>query len=491
MRPTRGLSFFATIAFVTSLCSGELVQRWKILDRQPHWHRFAKTIYRPVLYPEHDVILQYNCYWMPAICRNARNWMANKTKSEWGSREASDVFSYDFSATERSYYQRRWDSCPYTWSKWPDAFSICPQTDQPRIMPGPWMHQDLEISKRKVAMEIQSSANATYAANLAHNPGRSGRQYACDEFPPASWIEGGNGPGNRSVRADDDWIGTPANTYCVPQMVSTDCKETYPGVHSERDWQATADRMLRARLLQQTVPTLKERYQTHENDCARFKLEMIDDPDIGPSRVLWKPGTEAGKNSWRLRLNRTKAELESREGYVFDEIALNVSDRYKPIINMARTFYPSITSRALQHGKKVEEKQDACLPGSPYALHPNRRFDKIHCFKLGWFAFRHDLIPSIDLFCRGAAGTALSWGKGKKQGFVGLVWVDVFHLFSTKIYLTVKLKDSCEYRIREEECRLVLMELLDTCAAKGKFGGKTGGSIENNCLVWTIDPEFL
>ncbi|RCI15299.1 hypothetical protein L249_7000 [Ophiocordyceps polyrhachis-furcata BCC 54312] len=489
MPPRRLSSLFASITTLASLCCGELVQRWKILDRQPHWHRFAGTIYRPVLYPEHDVILQYNCYWMPAICRNAKNWMENTTKSVWDSREANDTFSYDLLATTRSYYQRRWDSCPYTWSDWPKAVSRCPEKDQPRVMPGPWIHEGLERAKPKVSMEIESTANATYAANLVHDPGRSGRQYACDEFPPASWVEGGSGPGNRSRAAESDWIGSPANTYCVPQMVSPDCAETYAGIHSERDWQATADRMLRARLLQQTVPTSGGSYQTHENDCVRFRLELVDDPDIGPSRVLWKPGTEAGKNHWRQRLSRTKAELESREGYVYDEIVLNVSQRYEPIINLAQTFYPSTTSRALQDGKRVEEKHDACLPRSPYATHPNQTANRVECFKLGWPAFREDIVPSIDMFCQGAAGTALDFRT--KPSFVGKIMVDLFHLFDTKIYISVHLKEGCEYRIREEECRLTLMDMVNVCAAKGFFGGKTGGMIENNCLKWIIDPELL
>lgn len=89
------LAFNVLLTLLAALSRGELVQRWDIINGKPHWHRFANEPYVPVLFPQHEVILQYNCYWMPSICQNARNWMNDLSKSNWASREGPDVFCYD------------------------------------------------------------------------------------------------------------------------------------------------------------------------------------------------------------------------------------------------------------------------------------------------------------------------------------------------------------------------------------------------------------
>ncbi|KAK3938523.1 hypothetical protein QBC46DRAFT_389868, partial [Diplogelasinospora grovesii] len=56
-------------------------------------------------------------------------------------------------------------------------------------------------------------------------------RYTCDEFPPASWVEGGDGE-------DSD---QPAQTRCAAMRCQA-------GVKAEQDWQATAHNKLRAEL---------------------------------------------------------------------------------------------------------------------------------------------------------------------------------------------------------------------------------------------------
>ncbi|KAF6841708.1 hypothetical protein CPLU01_00380 [Colletotrichum plurivorum] len=83
-------------------------------------------------------------------------------------------------------------------------------------MPGPWIHKDLETIESKANMEIEG-----FRWFEQDDVWRSGRQYSCDEFPAASWIEGGDGPGG-AANAPGDLGGTEGNTYCydAEQMLS-------------------------------------------------------------------------------------------------------------------------------------------------------------------------------------------------------------------------------------------------------------------------------
>ncbi|KAF1945816.1 hypothetical protein EJ02DRAFT_431322 [Clathrospora elynae] len=65
----------------------------------------------------------------------------------------------------------------------------------------------------------------------------SGRKYTCDEFPPASWIEGGVGLGGD---------GLPGTTYCTPLAFKCDDDTNARG--SEQNWQGFVHSFLGAHL---------------------------------------------------------------------------------------------------------------------------------------------------------------------------------------------------------------------------------------------------
>jgi hypothetical protein len=59
------------------------------------------------------------------------------------------------------------------------------------VLPGPWPYTELETKDPKVKWEIKAQRVTSDS-----KPERSYRAYSCDEFPAASWIEGGVGMPN-------------------------------------------------------------------------------------------------------------------------------------------------------------------------------------------------------------------------------------------------------------------------------------------------------
>ena len=91
------------------------------------------------------------------------------------------------------------------------------------------------------------------------NPIRSGMRYSCDEFPPASFIEGGIGtPGENNPEGD----GTEGNTYCAPIL---NCKKGTKGTSSEQNWQGKIHTALR-RVLVKKIEAMRK--QAPANDEA-------------------------------------------------------------------------------------------------------------------------------------------------------------------------------------------------------------------------------
>jgi chitinase len=93
---------------------------------------------------------------------------------------------------------RRKEQCPDDW-KGTVGSPKCPQPLQPDVVPA-WVDstgtgirgivpQDLSDLTKPAYLEIMYKQTG----NNALTRRRSGRVYSCDEFPPASWIEGGVG----------------------------------------------------------------------------------------------------------------------------------------------------------------------------------------------------------------------------------------------------------------------------------------------------------
>jgi len=170
------------------------------------------------------VWLVYNCYYMRDICKNVDNFeqTARGKHLHPTSGLPNDIFGYDFfTGKNKQTHQslRREQSCPTKPRGWGWArFHTCPEDNQRTVMrhDGPWW---------TTLLDPQGAHN-----EILRNPlvGRSKMRYSCDEFPPATWVEGGDGVDGT----------TPAQTRCA----AISCEK---GGKSEQNWQGLAHKDLR------------------------------------------------------------------------------------------------------------------------------------------------------------------------------------------------------------------------------------------------------
>ncbi|KAK0103224.1 hypothetical protein ONS95_005259 [Cadophora gregata] len=182
------------------------------------------------------VVLEYNCFYMRDICKNAANWYATPRGQ---ARPVPNRFTYDFMTGKKSTArnQRRRSASCGTWN----SNTNCPHSDQNIIMrhDGPWQYKDLEpgttIAEIKAKRDNQGNKIPSWV------------RYTCDEFPPATWIEGGNGFNSPEALAD------PSQSRCAAFR----CNGRFSlfglriKVKAEQNWQATAHNVL-----QQTMKSM-------------------------------------------------------------------------------------------------------------------------------------------------------------------------------------------------------------------------------------------
>ncbi|KAI9375794.1 hypothetical protein BJX61DRAFT_539524 [Aspergillus egyptiacus] len=163
----------------------------------------------------------YNCALVPALCKNARKYLNGKSKA---------TMHYDYDELKKRKKGRRDNSCPGNWIK----NGRCPESDQPSDY---WFTREEEspLEKKEIHMwrgkDGNSEPDPSHFAEVRVKRAQDGTeirrwskfgaQFTCDEWPAASWIEGGEG----------------ANTYCAPQRST--CKGVTK-VNTEQDFQAQA-----------------------------------------------------------------------------------------------------------------------------------------------------------------------------------------------------------------------------------------------------------
>ncbi|KAE9372961.1 glycoside hydrolase family 55 protein [Stipitochalara longipes BDJ] len=187
------------------------------------------------------VYLHYNCNYMRDICRNADNFEASPQWQNLHSTSglSKNVYGYDFNTGPNVPFfpltrqaSRRDRSCP---GGWKDSHP-CPELDQRVIMrhDGPWWTTLLEpnTNTNNIRNQRDAQGNIIQYSNV---------RYSCDEFPPATWVEGGNGA---SV------IPSPAQTRCAA-LVCGNYGVNGPlagAVKAEQNWQGEAHNKLAVEL---------------------------------------------------------------------------------------------------------------------------------------------------------------------------------------------------------------------------------------------------
>ncbi|OHF02987.1 hypothetical protein CORC01_01745 [Colletotrichum orchidophilum] len=242
---SQAIIFFLAAACFLAPAEAQFNQKWTWHastngNPTPKWRPLNSGAWLDVVgFGTKAVWLDYNCYWMPAICQNARNYFNTPAGQD---RNWPTAFTYDFEKTrsDEETKGRRSYACPSSKtssdkSKQWKFFHSCPEKDQPIPMrskltarQGEWHHTELEYPLVPGEQIIKSYQPADGSAAVP-----SGLRYSCDEFPPASWVEGGSGINGG---------GDVALTRCAP---IGECM----GVAGEQNWQGLIHNQLRMSIL--------------------------------------------------------------------------------------------------------------------------------------------------------------------------------------------------------------------------------------------------
>ncbi|KAK1638756.1 pectate lyase superfamily protein-domain-containing protein [Colletotrichum phormii] len=213
------------------------------------------------------IYLYYNCHYMNNICDNV-NIFLNSSRGQNlhpGTTIPANQFTYDFDTGDESWTHqsgRREKSCPSNWG----INRGCPE---------------------KKGQKPPSAMTAN--GNIIK---RSGMRYTCDEFPPATWVEGGSGWANNQ----------PANTRCAGHACFDPLAPVVNGkrvsVKAEQDWQARTHKTLRDVLLERAAVHNRE-FDWHDplnpqRDTAFFRFAAMDLGADGIAAVVFKTNEITG-----------------------------------------------------------------------------------------------------------------------------------------------------------------------------------------------------
>ncbi|KAF2397092.1 glycoside hydrolase [Trichodelitschia bisporula] len=126
------------------------------------------------------------------------------------------------------------------------------------------------------------------------------------------------------------------------------------------------------------------------------------------------------------------------------------------------------------------------MPGPSHMPNPDWLQDKVHCEGgAGAKTDRGKAIGAINSFCK-----MTQEGAAYKEGLVRRWQSDlpVEGLGAHKICLEIFVLKNCEYFHSFDDCSRELRKPIDQCNTSG-VNGKQGGTVENNCVRFKIDPR--
>ncbi|KAH6649971.1 pectate lyase superfamily protein-domain-containing protein [Chaetomium tenue] len=234
------------------------------------------AVYRNVIDTRKQrITIYYNCHYMTNICQNVNNFKATTRGRDLhpGTAIPAGMYTYDFDSGEaddddpetRQFYRRQ-ASCPKTWKN----SHTCPEPVGQQTLwrhDGPWSSTALEPGTKNNTLKHERNAQGQITRY-------SQLRYSCDEFPPATWVEGGNG-----------WDRTtPASTFCAGLSCKAAGSNTAGvAVKAEQNWQGEAHGKLRALLLSH-IEKRKSEFPWHNKDEPQHDVAFFDFAafDMGP-----------------------------------------------------------------------------------------------------------------------------------------------------------------------------------------------------------------
>jgi chitinase len=230
---------------------------------------------------------------MPAICQNVANWRTNAALSGWHVGSNWDHwFTYDLGASKSTLDRgdaRRELQCPRNWKVQPNGRPTCPMAGQPQVVPPLWDANGLPVTQiipqvgTQVYLKIADGRDQQFVGQTQD----SGRMYSCDEFPPASWIEGGHGIGGTPTAAQ----GT---TYCAP--IAVVCLGDDDARGSEQNWQGSIHKVL-STVLETRIGPDGDNLQYDVDTPIAFRFTTSTQPNnvVWAARVLTDYGGVANQ----------------------------------------------------------------------------------------------------------------------------------------------------------------------------------------------------
>lgn len=266
-----------------------------------YWRPTVNAPWTPVIRTSTTVWLEYNCAYMAAICENANAWI---TTTGLGRTD----FAFDFHNTNVGPGQRegrkgirRDESCPGNWIN----NGRCPEVAGPNNLAQPRSYR-WEIAIQQLvlwpftALEPGSNNRLLHRINpTTGNIEQSRLKYTCDEFPPATFIQGGTG----------------ANTRCAAFFCG-------PGISAEQQWQGRSHDVLRDILRQEVESDRGVNNPPNVNtEVVVFYFTMTNQPNQIPAKV------------WRYDANNV-ANVQNIPFKKRDGSAENAFNATKPVKDM-------------------------------------------------------------------------------------------------------------------------------------------------------------
>lgn len=109
--------------------------------------------------------------------------------------------------------------------------------------------------------------------------------------------------------------------------------------------------------------------------------------------------------------------------------------------------------------------------------------DIVTCYNVGLVADASILAQAIDTACNRIIDSSISRRDSEfREEAVDFLWQGASHS-AVEVVVSADMKDECIWSLDKTTCQAELTKILKAC------GNGQGGTMENNCMAWRLDPN--